>query len=345
MSKVDSTPSSIRPESLDDFVGQSHLKALIRTAITSARQRNAAFPHGLITGAAGLGKTSLARLIAAEMGVSFVPTTAEALEDSSAVKGLLSRLDDSNYDSQGQPVSKILPSVLFIDECHRLPRQSQELLYACIEDRVIDTRIKDPLSGLLKPVREWVPFFSLIGATNRPGDLTTSFRDRLRLQLRLEAYDKRDSAKIARQALGKMNLKCNPKAAAMIAIRGRGVPRRIIALCEQIRDIAVSKSKSAASPAVCVEAFDALGIDALGLARQDVEILRHLAQSAGQPLGLKTLASLVGEQERALEEAVEPFLLSIGLIARTQRGRALTPAGMAHLQRHHGFKGHGRSLA
>jgi len=217
-------------------------------------------------------------------------------------------------------------------------------LYACIEDRVIDTRIRDPLSGLMKPVREWVPHFTLIAASNRPGDLTTSFRDRLRLQLRLEPYDKRDSAKIARQALAKMNLKCSSTSAAMIAIRGRGVPRRVIALCEQIRDIAVSKSKSAATPAICVEAFDALGVDPLGLARLDIEVLKHLAANIGQPVGLKSLGALVGEEAKALEEAVEPYLLSTGLIARTQRGRALTPAGMDHLRRHHGFKGNGRSL-
>lgn len=336
--------SNSRPETIDEFIGQSHLKSLIRTAIASARQRNASFPHSLVTGSAGLGKTSIARLIAVEMDVRFVPTTAEALEDSSSVKGLISRLDDSGYDVRGKPVSKLKPSILFIDEAHRLPRQSQELLYACIEDRVIDTRVRDPLSGLMKPVREWVPSFTLVAATNRPGDLTTSFRDRLRLNLRLEAYDEKDSGKIARQALVKMGLKCSPQTASLIAVRGRGVPRKIVGLCEQVRDIAVAKGKSAATPNICLKAFDSLGIDPLGLTRQDIDLLRALAQNIGQPLGIQTLASMLGEDQRALEEAIEPYLLVKGLIARTQRGRALTPAGMEHLRQHHGFESRGREM-
>ena len=337
-------PALCRPESLEEFIGQSHLKALIRTAVSSARHRNAPFPHALISGAAGLGKTSIAKLIATEMGVDFVPTTAESLDDSAAVKGLLSRLDGSGHDSRGQAVGQIRPTVLFIDEAHRLNRHSQELLYSCIEDRVVDVRIRDPLSGLTKSVREWVPFFTLIAATNRPGDLTTSFRDRLRLNLRIESYGDKDSTQIARQSLIKMGLKCSPKTAALIAARGRGVPRRILGLCEQVRDIAVSKNKSSVSPAICAKAFDALGIDPLGLTRQDVEVLRYLAQSVGQPLGLQTLASLLGEDQRALEEAIEPFLLAKGLIARTQRGRTLTATGMEYLRQHHAFETHGRTL-
>jgi Holliday junction DNA helicase RuvB len=198
--------NATRPESIDEFVGQNHLKALIRTSVAAARQRNAPVPHCLITGGAGLGKTSLARLIALERGVSFVATTAEAFEDSASVKGLLSRLDDKGYDGQGQPSGPISPTVLFIDECHRLGRQSQELLYAAVEDRVLDTRVRDPLTGLWKQCREWVPAFTLVCASNRPGDLTASFRDRLRLELRLELYDQKDSTRIVRQVFAKMAL-------------------------------------------------------------------------------------------------------------------------------------------
>ncbi len=239
--------SPARPESIDEFIGQNHLKALIRTSVASARQRNAPVPHCLITGGAGLGKTSLARLIALERGVSFVATTAEAFDDSAAVKGLLSRLDDKGYDGRGQPNGLISPSVLFVDEAHRLPRQSQELLYAAVEDRVLDIRVRDPLTGLLKHCREWVPAFSLICASNRPGDLTASFRDRLRLELRLELYDHKDSTRIVRQAFTKMGLKCGPGPATQIAARGRGVPRKLISLCEHIRDIATGKAKTSAS--------------------------------------------------------------------------------------------------
>ena len=345
---ADSTAVSLnaaRPESIDEFIGQDHLKSMIRTAVGSSRHRNAPMPHCLITGAAGLGKTSLARLIAVERGVSFVATTAEAFEDSSAVKGLLSKLNDEGYNGQGQPVAQIKPSVLFIDEAHRLPRQSQELLYSVIEDRVLDTRVRDPLTGMMKPVREWVPSFTLVCASNRPGDLTASFRDRLRLELRLELYDQNDSVKIVLQAFAKMNFKCGPNSAALIAARGRGVPRKLVGICEQIRDIIVSKNKASISASVCTTAFQTLGIDTLGLSRQDIDLMRHLAMNAGQPLGVKTLAALIHEDERALEESIEPFLLSKGLIARTPRGRAVTPQGIEHLCQNHGWQPNRRSLA
>jgi Holliday junction DNA helicase RuvB len=339
------TSNPVRPQRLDGFIGQPQLKSLIRTAIVASRQRNAPFPHSLLTGAAGLGKTSLAQVIASEMGVGFVPTTAEALEDSAALKGLLSRLDGSGHDNRGNPTGTIRPTVLFIDEIHRLPRQSQELLYSCIEDRVIDIKVRDVLTGLMKPIREWVPHFTLIGATNRPGSLTTAFRDRLRLHLRFQTYGMVDSGKIARQALATMGLKCSPKCAASIAARGRGVPRRIISLCEQIRDIAVVKGKASVTPALCEKSFQEINVDPIGLSPQDVQYLQTLADSVGQPLGLGTLATVLGEEEQSVEESIEPFLLQRGLITRTSRGRALTPIGLEHLRQHHGFEPSGRTLS
>jgi len=337
--------NNIRPDTLNEFVGQGHLKSLIRTTAQASQKRNAPFPHTLLTGGAGLGKTSLARLIAVEMQVNFVSTTAESLEDSSDVKGLLSKLDDHGYDSKGNPVGPIKPSVLLIDEAHRLARHSQELLYGAVEDRVLESIQRNPITGLMTPTREWVPAFTLIMASNRPGDLTTSLRDRLRLNLRLEPYDQHDSAKIARQVFTKFGLKCGAKPAALIAERGRGVPRKIVALCEQIRDIACQKGKLTVSMAICESAFESLCIDPIGLARLDVEVLKILSNNLGQPVGLNTLASLVGEDCRALEETVEPFLMHRGLIAKTGRGRCLTPLGIEHLRKYHGLKLSGRTLA
>ena len=333
-----------RPESLDEFVGQRHVKPLIRTAVLSAKARNAAFPHALISGAAGLGKTSIAKIIASEMGVGFVPVTAESLEDSTAVRGLLSRLCDKGYDTQGRPSGPIRPTVIFLDEVHRLTRQSQELLYSCIEDRVLDARVKDALTGLTRPVREWVPFFTLVAATNLPGLLTPSFRDRLRLHLRLETYDDADSAKIARSTLTKLGIKCSPTVARQIASRSRGVPRKIVSICEQVRDIVVSKGKTAASAGLCQQAFASLGLDTMGLTKIDVQLLAVLASSS-QPVGLKTAATLIGESEDAVEQTMEPYLLARNLIARTSKGRVITPIGMEHLRQHHGWQSNGRSLA
>lgn len=333
-----------RPAAMAEFVGQDHLKALIRTCVVSAKKRNAPFPHALLTGLAGMGKTTLAALIAAEMGVNFVPTTAEAFEDSAAVKGLIQKLDDSGHDRDGQASGAIHPTVLFLDEAHRLPRKSQELLYSCVEDRFLDTQERDFLTGAIKPVRQWVPHFTLVAATNRPGELTTAFRDRLRLHLRLEAYTEKDASKIARGALERMEIACGPKSAAMIAARGRGVPRRIIAICEQVRDVALSRGKATASPRLCAKAFAAMSLDPIGLNRGDLELLRHLGLSDGRPVGLQTLAAILGEDERTIEESVEPFLLSRGLVARTPKGRTITPAGIQYLRLHHGFEATGEKL-
>ena len=340
---VESTATP-RPEGLAEFVGQDHLKQLIRTSASAAQKRNAAFPHTLLTGAAGLGKSSLARLIAVEMQVAFVSTTAESLENSSDVKGLLSKLDDNGYDGKGNAVGAIKPTVLLVDEAHRLPRHSQELLYGAVEDRVLESIARNPITGLKTPTREWVPCFTLVMASNRPGDLTTSLRDRLRLNLRLEPYNKSDSAKIARQVFEKFGMKCGSKPAALIAARGRGVPRKIVGLCEQVRDICVGKNKATVSAAICEAAFEVLSIDPIGLGRLDVDVMKFLANYLGQPVGLNTLASLVGEDTRALEETVEPFLMSKGLIVKTGRGRVLTPAGIDHLRQHHGLKLSGRRL-
>lgn len=333
-----------RPKTLEGFVGQGHLKAIIRTSVIAARKRNAPFPHALLSGQAGMGKTALAALIASEMGVHFIPTTADALSDSGAVKGLLSRLDDAGYDRNGQPIDAIKPSVLLIDEAHRLPRQSQELMYACVEDRVLDAKVKDPLSGLMRPTREWVPHFTLLAATNRPGDLTQAFRDRLRLQLRLEPYSEKEACLIARQAMERLELRCGHKSARMMASRGRGVPRRILSICEQVRDMALATGRNAVSPSLCMKAFDALGLDPIGLERSEVALLTALASHVGQPLGLKTLASIIGEDERSLEDAIEPYLLAKGMVQKTARGRCITEDGLRHLEKHHGFRKCGRSL-
>ena len=201
------------------------------------------------------------------------------------------------------------------------------------------------LTGLWKQSREWVPAFSLVCASNRPGDLTASFRDRLRLEIRLEAYDLNDSTKIVRQALNKLGLKCGLSSAGLIAARGRGVPRKLIGLCENVRDLAIGKGKTSVSSAICQKTFETVGIDLFGLTRQDVEVLRHLAVSTGQPIGIKTLAALIHEDERTLEENIEPYLLSKGLIARTPRGRAITQTGVEHLRDHHGWQANGRSLS
>ncbi len=165
------------------------------------------------------------------------------------------------------------------------------------------------------------------------------------MELRLELYDQKDSIKIVRQAFAKLGMKCGASPATLIASRGRGVPRKLVGLCEHVRDIAIRKGKTSVSASICEKAFETVGIDSLGLTRQDVDVLRNLAVNSGQPLGVKSLAAMIHEDERALEENIEPFLLAKGLLARTPRGRAITANGIEHLRQHHGWKANGRSLA
>lgn len=322
--------SAMRPSNLNDFIGQKRIKGLIKTSALSAIKRNAPFPHTLILGTAGLGKTSLSRLIAQERGVEFIQTTAEALENADAVKGLLCKLDSSGLDKEGNPTGNINPSILLIDEAHRLPRESQELFYSAVEDRILDIRVKDFITGLMKPSRMVIPPFTLVAATNRPGDLTSSFRDRLRLHLRIEPYSINDSSRIAEAALCRMEIKVGSKAAGCIAIRGRGVPRRIIGLCEQIRDVVLAAGKNVATIELCEEAFNNFGIDPIGLTLQDYELLECLNKFK-TPIGLKTIAALINESVEVIEEMIEPYLLMKGLIIRTPRGRVITEAGIKHL--------------
>jgi Holliday junction DNA helicase RuvB len=327
--------NAARPDSLHQFIGQTRLVSIVRTSVSAAHKLNGPFPHSLVGGAPGLGKTTLAALIAQEMGVRFLPVSPDNLTDANSVRRALAELDDSGYDKRGEIAGRIAPSVVFLDEAHRLSRQAQEVLYSAIEDRVVESALKNPITGILEVRREWVPCFSLIAATNRPCDLTTPFKDRLRLHLHLEPYTAEEGAIIARQTLARLGLRNGEKSAEMIAARGRNVPRRIIGICEYVRDVCVARDTGLASPAVCEEAFLALGLDPLGLGRQETKYLKYLALTQ-KAVGIHTLAALLGEESRSVEESIEPFLIEKGFIEKSSRGRVISAAGKEYVRQNHG---------
>ncbi|MBE7465633.1 MAG: AAA family ATPase [Planctomycetes bacterium] len=328
-------PHPLRPKSLADFVGQAHLKGIIQTSVIASRKENRSFPHTILSGVAGSGKTSLASIISTERNVPQVTTAAEDLKCPEAVRGLMVHLNYDGYDDSGKVVGNISPSVIFLDEVHKLPRTGQELLYTALEDRVIECPVMNPVTGQLQTRREWVPYFTLIVATNRPGDLTTAFKDRFKLHLQLEPYSVAESAMIAERALVRLGMRVGDGAPRMIGERARGIPRKVIALCETIRDVCVARSTGLVNDKICAEAFSALGLDPLGLTRQEVRVLNHLALASG-PVGIRTISTLLGEEEKAVESSVEPFLIERHLISRTARGRTITEAGREHLRLHHG---------
>lgn len=328
--------NEIRPTTLGGFIGQSQLKSIVHIAVTASRKSNEPVSHALLSGPPGLGKTTMAQIIAKERGVGFLTVAADALTDSMSVRRMLADVSYDGYDAKGQVTGNILPTVVFLDEAHRLPRQGQELLYSALEDRVVEVIAKNPLTGRTEAKREWVPKFTLIAATSRPADLTTAFRDRLRLHLQFEPYPFEDSYNIARGTLAKLRLRAGETAWGAIARRGRGVPRKIVAICEMVRDVVIMRNGCYITESVLGEAFTALNIDPIGLTRQEVRVLGHLAQS-GKPVGIRTIADLLGEDERAVETSVEPYLISSGLITRTAKGRVLTEVGLQHLRVCHGF--------
>ncbi len=329
--------NDLRPRNYDEYVGQAHCKRPIRTSALASQKQNEPFPHTLLSGGAGLGKTSLAAIIAGERDVPFYPVAVDEMTNAQSIHRILANLEMQGYDSQGQVVGPIKPDVLFVDEIHRLDRGAQELLLTALEDRVFDSVEKNPLTGNTEVRRQWVPCFSLVGATNRPGDLTQAFRDRMRLHLRLESYPVEDLSKIAAQAFDRLGIQAGEQELTMVAKRGRGIPRYTISIVLMVRDVCVTRDKKIADVNACLEAFEALGLDQLGLTRSEVEMLRHLAE-AGRPVGLSGVAEILGEEASAIQATIEPFLIRQGLIARTGRGRSITDKGLKHLQNNHGYR-------
>ena len=312
----DDVERGLRPRRLEDFIGQDALKEQLEVSITAAISRGEALDHVLLAGPPGLGKTSLAQIIAAELGVSFVQTAGPALERKGDVAALLTALEPR--------------SVFFVDEIHRLPRALEETFYPAMEDRSLPITIGQGAGA--RVVTLDLPPFTLVGATTRSGLLSTPLRDRFGIQHRLDHYDARDLGRIVRRSARLLGVEIEDAGAVAVAQRSRGTPRVANRLLKRVRDYAEVRSGGVVTAEIADAALDLLEVDQLGLDRLDREILRTICEKfSGGPVGLSTLAASVGEEQDTIEDVYEPYLLQRALIERTPRGRAATPHAFAHL--------------
>ena len=306
----------LRPKRLDEFVGQRELKEHLGIVLEAARMRGQAADHLLLAGPPGLGKTSMAGIVAAEMGVHLLVTSGPALERAGDLAAILTKLEDGD--------------VLFIDEIHRLSRAVEEILYPAMEDFQLDIVVgKGPAAS---SIRLSLPRFTLVGATTRTGMITGPLRDRFGLVARLDYYADDELESIVRRAAGILKVQVSPEGAWDIARRSRGTPRIANRLLRRVRDFAEVRGDGTVTEATAREGLRVFGVDERGLDKVDRAILGAICrQFGGGPVGLSTLAISVGEQPETVEDMYEPFLIQQGMIARTPRGRVAMPAAYEHL--------------
>jgi holliday junction DNA helicase RuvB len=312
----DDLDRSLRPKRLEDFVGQERVKEQLAIFIEAARARDEPLDHVLLAGPPGLGKTSLAQIVANELGARFVATAGPALERKGDVASYLTALEPG--------------SVFFVDEIHRLPRALEETFYPAMEDRRLPITVGQGAGAAVVSLD--LPAFTLIGATTRTGLLTTPLRDRFGVTHRLELYEPAELARIVLRSAGILEVEIDPAGAEAIAARSRGTPRVANRLLKRVRDFAEVRGTGHIDARVAAEALDLLEVDAAGLDRLDRAILRAIcAKFGGGPVGLSTLAVAVGEEPDTIEDVYEPYLLQQGFLKRTPRGRVATDAAFAHL--------------
>ena len=316
LTREDEGEYSLRPRTLREYIGQEKAKGNLEVFIQAAKMRREPLDHVLLHGPPGLGKTTLSGIIANEMGVNIRITSGPAIEKAGDLAALLTNLNEND--------------ILFVDEIHRLNRAVEEVLYPAMEDYAIDIIIgKGPSAN---SIRLDLPKFTLIGATTRAGQLSAPLRDRFGVTLRLELYTPEELARIVTRSAGILEVPIEPDGAMEIARRSRGTPRIANRMLRRVRDFAQVKAGGVITKKVADEALTALEIDHLGLDSIDHRMLRSIIENyRGGPVGLDTLAATINEEAVTLEDVYEPYLMQLGFLTRTPRGRCVTPKAYQHL--------------
>ena len=308
--------TSLRPKTLSEYIGQEKAKENLSIFMKSAKMRGEALDHVLLYGPPGLGKTTLAGIVANEMGVNLRVTSGPTIEKPGDLAALLTNLSEGD--------------ILFIDEIHRLSRSVEEILYPAMEDYALDIIIGKGPSA--RSIRIDLPHFTLIGATTRAGQMTSPLRDRFGMILRLELYKPEELCQIITRSAKILEVKCEEEGALELARRSRGTPRIANRLLKRVRDYALVLGDGTIDREIADQSLDKMEIDKLGLDSNDIRILKTIIRNyGGGPVGVETLAAAVGEETVTIEDVCEPYLMQIGFLVRTPRGRCVTPLAYDHL--------------
>ncbi len=313
----DTFENSIRPDSIDEYIGQSEVKENLSIFIKAAKMRDESLDHVLLYGPPGLGKTTLAYIIANELGTNIKTASGPSIEKAGDLAAILSTLEEGD--------------VLFIDEIHRIPRYIEEILYPAMEDFKLDIIVGSDSTS--RNIRIDLPPFTLVGATTRAGDLTSPLRDRFGIISKLQFYTVSELCKIVKRTSRVLNTPIDDEAAMELARRSRGTPRIANRLFKRVRDFAYVMNDGVINLEVTKNALDRLKVDTLGLDDTDHNLLKSIIEKfGGGPVGIEAIASSIGEEQTTIEDVYEPYLLQMGLLKRTSRGRVVTEKAYEHLK-------------